>query len=183
MPRCPAQQSAASGQPSPAVLQQPGTHDATVILTDDGYSKCILCDKYVTEAHMQSARHKRQQAAHEDMLRLQQSTAHDANVIMADDGYHKCTLCNKYVTEDHLQSRQHKRLLAAQEAAKEEEPVAAANDEEDIFRSLGDDFRDADGQPAQQPEMTTTTWGYTYTRAEWDEWQARKVNETVNTYG
>ena len=60
-------------------------------------------------------------------------------------------------------------------------PVAAANDEEDIFRSLGDDFRDDDGQPAQQPEMTT--WGYTYSRAEWDEWQARKVNETVNTYG
>ena len=95
MPRCPAQQSAASGQPSPAVLQQPspavlqqpGTHDATVILTDDGYSKCILCDKYVTEAHMQSARHKRQQAAHEDI------------------------------------------------------PVAAANDEEDIFRSLGDDLK------------------------------------------
>ena len=182
MPRCPAQQSAASGQPSPAalqqpgpaVLQQPGTHDATVMLTDDGYSKCILCDKYVTEAHMQSAGHTRRRAAHEDMLRLQQSTAHDANVIMADDGYHKCTLCNKYVTEGHLQSRQHKRLLAAQEA--KEEPA-------DIFRSLGDDFRDDDGQPAQQPEMTTTTWGYTYTRAEWDEWQARNVNETVNTYG
>jgi len=32
-------------------------------------------------------------------------------------------------------------LLAAQEAAKEEEPVAAANDEEDIFRSLGDDLK------------------------------------------
>ena len=100
MPRCPAQQSAASGQPSPAVLQQPspavlqqpGTHDATVILTDDGYSKCILCDKYVTEAHLQSATHKRKQAAHEAMLGLQQSTAHDANVIMADDGYHKCTM-------------------------------------------------------------------------------------------
>jgi hypothetical protein len=79
-----------------------------------------LCDKYVSEGHLEGRQHKRQQAAHEDMLRLQQSTAHDANVIMADDGYHKCTLCNKYVTEDHLESRQHKRLLAAQEAAKEE---------------------------------------------------------------
>ena len=120
---------------------------------------------------MQSAGHTRRRAAHEDMLRLQQSWAHDANIIMADDGYHKCTLCNKYVTEDHLQSRQHKRLLAAQEKEKEE------------GRSLGDDFRDADRQPAQQPEMTTTPWGYTYTRAEWDEWEARKVNEAVDTYG
>ena len=129
MPRCPEQQvSAVSGQPSsvatqlqqptPAVLQQPGTHDATVII---------------------------------------------------DDGYLKCTLCNKYVTEDHLESRQHKRLLAAQEKEKEED------------RSLGDDFRDADRQPAQQPEMTT--WGYTCARAEWDEWHAWNVNETVDTYG
>ena len=144
---------------------------------------------------MQSARHKRKQAWHDEAMLiaappappppavLQQPRAHDANVIMTDDGYLKCTLCNKYVTEDHLQSRQHKRLLAAQEAAKEEEPVAAANDEEDIFRSLGDDFRDADGQPAQQPEMTTTTWGYTYTRAEWDEWHAWNAGETVDTYG
>jgi hypothetical protein len=141
------------------------------MLTDDGYSKCILCDKYVSEGHLEGRQHKRQQAAHEDMLRLRQSTAHDANVIMADDGYYKCTLCKKYVTKGHLESRQHKRLLAAQEKEKEED------------RSLGDDFRDADHQPAQQPEMTTTPWGYTYTKAEWDEWEARKVNETVDTYG
>ena len=73
MPRCPAQQSAASGQPSPAalqqpgpaVLQQPGTQDATVKLTDDGYSKCTLCNKYVTEDHLQSRQHKRLLAAQE----------------------------------------------------------------------------------------------------------------------
>ena len=193
MPRCPEQQvSAVSGQPSsvatqlqqptPAVLQQPGTHDATVII-DDGHLTCILCNKYVTEEHMQSARHKRKQAWHDEAMLiaappappppavLQQPRAHDANVIMTDDGYLKCTLCNKYVTEGHLQSRQHKRLLAAQEA--KEEPA-------DIFRSLGDDFRDDDGQPTQQPEMTTTR-GYTYTRVEWDEWHARNVNETVDT--
>ena len=89
---------------------------------------------------------------------------------------------NKYVTEGHLQSRQHKRLLAAQEA--KEEPAVAAN-EEDIFRSLGDDFRD-DAQPAQQPQQPTAqhnTWGYTYTRAEWDEWHAWNAGETVDTYG
>ena len=106
---------------------------------------------------------------------LQQPRAHDANDIMTDDGYLKCTLCDRDVTEGHLQSRQHnKRLLAAQEA--KEEPA-------DIFWSLGDDFRDDDAQPAQQPEMTTTTWGYTYTRAEWDEWHAWNAGETGDTYG